>query len=163
MAAVSDNGVIGKDNDLVWHLPADLKHFKKTTNGHYVIMGRKTYESLGKPLPGRVNIVISRRTDYYIEGAVVLRSLDAALEFAEGQRQQLVFILGGGTVYKQAMDQSDEMYITEVHGSFEGDTYFPEISDAQWAENERTDYPADEENSHAYSFVHYLKIAQPSV
>jgi dihydrofolate reductase len=157
MAAVADNSVIGKDNDLAWHLPADLRHFKKTTSGHYIVMGRKTFESLGKPLPNRTSIIITRNPDYRQEGAVVVYSLEAALGLAEKNGQEKVFILGGGEIYRQAMSVADHMYITEVHGSFEGDTFFPEIDKSVWKEVHREDYPADEKNKYPYSFVEYIK------
>lgn len=155
MAAVADNGVIGKDNDLAWHLPADLRHFKKTTSGHYILMGRKTFESLGKPLPNRTNIIITRNPDYLQRGAFVVHSLEKALRLVEKDGQEKAFILGGGEIYRQAMALADHMYITEVHGTFEGDTFFPEIHPEVWKEVHRKDYPADEKNKYAYSFVEY--------
>ena len=157
MAAVAGNGVIGKDNDLAWHLPADLRHFKRTTTGHYIIMGRKTFESLGKPLPNRTNIIVTRNPDYRQEGAIVAHSLQAALDLAERGDQEKVFILGGGEIYRQAMSLADYMYITEVHAEFEGDTFFPEIDMSVWKEVRREDHPADEKNAYAYSFVEYAK------
>ncbi len=157
IAAVADNGVIGRDNDLAWHLPADLRHFKKTTSGHYIVMGRKTFETLGKPLPNRTNIIITRNPDYRQEGAVVVHSLEEALGFAEKKGQEKVFILGGGEIYRQAMVLADRMYITEVHGTFEGDTFFPEIDPEVWREEHREDHPADEKNKYAYSFVEYTR------
>ncbi len=157
MAAVADNGVIGKDNDLAWHLPADLRHFKKTTSGHYIVMGRRTFESLGKPLPNRTNIVVTRNPDYRQEGAVVVHSVEAALELAERDGQEKVFILGGGEIYRQAMALADYMYITEVHETFQGDTFFPEIDHSVWQEIRREDFPSDEKNEYAYSFVEYAR------
>lgn len=160
MVAKAANNIIGKDNDLVWHLPADLKHFKSTTSGHYVIMGRKTYESMGKPLPNRLNIIITRNRDYHVEGAVVLHRLEEALDFARLQGQQLVFILGGGEIYRQALPLVDEMYITEIHESFEGDTTFPETDPDQWQVADRQDFKADADNPHAYSFVWYIRAGR---
>ena len=157
MAAKARNNVIGKNNDLVWHLPADLKHFKKTTHGHYVIMGRKTFESLGRPLPGRLNIIITRNRDLFIEGAIVVANMQEALDLAESQHQQLVFILGGGEIYRQSIERADVMFITEIHHEFEGDTHFPEFSDRIWEEAERADFPADDENPYPYSFVKYIR------
>jgi dihydrofolate reductase len=157
MVAKAANNVIGKDNDLVWHLPADLRHFKNTTSGHYVIMGRKTYESMGKPLPNRLNIVITRNRDYFVEGAVVVHSLDDALEFARTQNQKLVFILGGGEIYKQALPIVDELYITEIHDEFEGDTLFPQFDQTEWEEVERHDFQTDNDNRHPYSFVRFKR------
>ncbi len=157
IAAVAANRTIGKDNNLVWHLPADLRHFKNTTTGHYIIMGRKSFESIGKPLPNRTTIIITRNPDYRQEGAFVVNSLEAALEKAEKDRQGKVFILGGGQIYQKAISISDYMYITEVHESFEGDTVFPEIDPAMWREVHREDFPADEKNKYAYSFVEYRR------
>ena len=157
IAAVAANRIIGKDNDLVWRLPADLRHFKNITSGHYIIMGRKSFESIGKPLPNRTSIIITRNPDYKQEGALVANSLEAALEKAENDKQDKVFILGGGQIYRNALSISDYMYITELHESFEGDTLFPEIDQAIWREVLREDFPADEKNRYDYSFVEYMR------
>lgn len=157
MVAKASNNVIGKNNELVWHLPADLKHFKTTTAGHYVIMGRKTYESMGKPLPSRLNVIITRNKNYHVEGAVVVHQLEDAIDFARAQHQKLVFILGGGEIYQQAIPIADEMFITEVDHAFEGDTYFPEIDMKPWTESERRDFAPDGENRYPYSFVKYSR------
>lgn len=158
IAAVAANRIIGKDNDLVWRLPVDLRHFKNTTTGHYIIMGRKSFESIGKPLPNRTSIIITRNQDYKQEGAFVVHSLEAALAKAENDKQDKVFILGGGQIYRKAISISDYMYITEVHESFEGDTLFPEIDQAIWREVLREDFPADEKNRYDYSFVEYKRV-----
>ena len=132
MVAVCDNQVIGKDNGLVWHLPADLKYFKETTMGHWVIMGRKTFESFGNPLPGRPHVVITRNPDYDAKGHKLAGSLHEAFEIAATENENEVFVLGGGEIYKQAIEMVDRMYVTEVHGTFEGDTLFPEIDLSVW-------------------------------
>jgi dihydrofolate reductase len=155
MVAKGNNNVIGRNNDLVWHMPADLKQFKDTTSGHYVIMGRKTFESMGKPLIRRLNIIVTRKEDFSVEGAVVKHSIEEALDFALDQRQKMVFILGGGQIYKQAMPLADKLYVTEIHAEFEGDTTFPAIDSADWEEKKRMDFTADAENPHDYSFVEY--------
>jgi dihydrofolate reductase len=155
MAAVSRNNVIGKDNDLVWHLPADLTFFKKTTLGHTLIMGRKTLESLANPLPKRVTWVITRNKNYSCEGATVFHSLESAIVTAEQSGLESVFILGGGDIYRQAISIADKLIITEVHAEFEGDTRFPEINLAIWKEIKREDHKADEKNFCDYSFVEY--------
>ncbi len=155
IVAKAKNNVIGKNNDLVWDLPADQKYFRKTTHGHYVIMGRKTFESLPKPLPGRVNIIITRKADYKVEGALVFNDLEEAFRFAGSQGQQEVFILGGGEIYKKTLPFADKLYITEIYHSFDGDTFFPEIDISQWQENKRIPYKADEENPHDFDFVIY--------
>lgn len=157
IAAVAANRIIGKDNDLVWRLPADLRHFKNTTTGHYIIMGRKSFESIGKPLPNRTSIIITRNQDYKQEGVFVAHSLESALAKAENDNQDKVFILGGGQIYKEAMSICDYMYITEVHESFEGDTFFPEIDHSIWEEVHREDFTADEKNKYNYSFVEYTR------
>jgi dihydrofolate reductase len=153
IVAVADNGVIGKDNGLVWHLPADMRHFKNTTLGHHVIMGRKTFESFKKPLKDRTNIVITRNPDYKSEGCIVVNSVQEALYYSERHHQEEVFILGGSEIYRQSMDVTDKIYLTEVHDEFEGDTFFPEIDKAKWKETSREDHEADEKNPHPYSFV----------
>lgn len=157
IVAKAENNVIGKENDLIWHLPADQKYFRKTTYGHYVIMGRKTYQSLAKPLPGRVNIIITRNTEFKAEGAVVFDQFEKALEFAESQNQQEVFILGGGEIYKKSLPLMDKLYITEINESFEGDTYFPEIDTTGWQEESRHHHPADDENPYDFDFVIYSR------
>ncbi|MGB3589278.1 MAG: dihydrofolate reductase [Tunicatimonas sp.] len=153
MVARSDNNVIGKDNDLVWHMPADLKYFKETTSGHFVAMGRKTYQSVDKPLPGRLNIIITRQDDFYRENCVITHSLDEALALGKQNGQQEMFILGGAQIYELALDVADRIYLTEIHGEFEGDTFFPEIDSSVWQEVKREDHEADEKNPYSYSFV----------
>lgn len=167
IAAVEKNNVIGGSNTLLWNLPADMKHFREITSGHTVIMGRKTYESIGKPLPDRKNIVITRDINYFKAGIDIVGSLDEALriasleqgkEFEENQDKVEVFIIGGGEIYRQAIDKSNKLYITEVHQDFEGDTLFPEIDKGIWREVHRQDCEPDEKNNIPYSFVEYKKI-----
>jgi len=155
MAAVSRNNVIGKDNDLVWHLPADLKFFKQTTLGHTLIMGRKTLESLANPLPKRETWVVTRNENYSYEGVSVFHSLESAITKAEQIGLESIFILGGGEIYRQAISIADKLIITEVHAEFEGDTRFPEITPNTWKEVKREDHKADEKNFCDYSFVEY--------
>ncbi|MDZ7606128.1 MAG: dihydrofolate reductase [Cyclobacteriaceae bacterium] len=155
MAAVSRNNVIGKDNDLVWHLPADLKFFKQTTLGQTLIMGRKTLESLANPLPKRETWVVTRNKNYSCEGATVFHSLESAISAGEHKALESVFILGGGDIYRQAIGLADKLIITEVHAEFEGDTRFPEINPDIWKEVKREDHKADEKNFCDYSFVEY--------
>ncbi len=153
MVARADNRVIGKDKDLVWHLPADLKYFKKMTTGHHVIMGRKTFESFGNPLPNRKHVVITRNKDYDAGNHYVVGSLEEAFDVCEKAGQKHVFVLGGGEIYKLALNKVDRIYLTEVHDNYEGDTYFPEIDPGQWKELSRVDFKADEKNKVDYSFV----------
>ena len=150
VVAIAKNNAIGKDNQLLWHLPKDLKHFKEITSGHTIIMGRKTYDSVGKPLPNRRNIVITRQ-NINIEGCEVVDSLDAALALCANEPE--VFIVGGAEIYKQAMQATDRIYLTIVHQNFDGDTYFPEIKADEWKESQREDYQPDEKHQFAYSFI----------
>jgi dihydrofolate reductase len=149
VVAASDNNVIGKDNKLLWHLPTDLKYFKNVTWAMPVIMGRKTFESLGKPLNGRYNIVITRKKDWKPEGVVVVNDLDAAYKAAEVADTKEVFVLGGGEIYAQAINGADKIHITRVHARFEGDTHFPVI-DNSWLLDYKVDFGKDEK--HAYDF-----------
>jgi dihydrofolate reductase len=155
MAAKASNNAIGKDNNLIWHLPADLKFFKQTTKGHTLIMGRKTFESLGNPLSQRDSWIVTRNKNYQCEGATVFHSLTNAIEAGEKKGLETVFLLGGGEIYRQSMDIADKMIITEVHHEFEGDTYFPEIDLKIWQEVSREEHKADEKNKYDYAFVHY--------
>ena len=151
IAAMADNRVIGKDNKMPWHLPADLQWFKQTTLGCPILMGRKTYESIGRPLPGRLNIILSRNKNLEIEGCTVVNSLDDALDAAKGFEE--VFITGGAHLYEKFLADADRLYLTLIDGKFEGDTFFPDYTEHQWEEVERIDNPADENNPYSYSFV----------
>ena len=178
IAAASENNVIGNRGKLPWHLPADLKHFRKLTEGHPVIMGRKTYESIlrlrsghsvGRPLPKRRNIVISRKKGLKLPGCEVASSLEEALRVVQthlpreapggakwGTPTPLeVFIIGGGEIYKEAMPLADRIYLTRVHAVFEGDTFFPKIEESEWTEVSREEHEADRENLQGYTFVTY--------
>ena len=157
IVAKSENNVIGNDNQLIWHLPNDLKHFKQLTSGHPIIMGRKTYESIGKPLPNRTNIVITRNKDWNPEGVLVVNSLQDAIEKSK-EIDEEVYIIGGGNIYEQAMDWADALEVTEVHHSFEGDTRFPAIDEKIWKEVSRERFEKDENNEFDYSFVRYERI-----
>ena len=150
VVAISENHVIGKDNQLLWHIPADLKHFKDITTGHTVIMGRKTYESVGKPLPRRRNIIITRQA-ITIEGCEVVNSIETALSLCKDEAE--VFIVGGAEIYKQAISLTDRIYLTIIHKEFEGDSFFPEINASEWKEVFREDHQPDEKNPLPYSFI----------
>ncbi len=130
IVAMSENRVIGRSGDLPWHLPADLKRFKALTTGHSIIMGRKTFDSIGRPLPNRTSIVITRNADYRPEGIIVVDCLDEALKRSEAGKQ--VFIIGGGEIYRLALPRADRLYITMVHAMVEGDTFFPELLESEW-------------------------------
>ncbi|HEY9169336.1 MAG TPA: dihydrofolate reductase [Lutibacter sp.] len=157
MAAIAANSALGKDNQLIWHLPADLKRFKKTTLNHAVIMGRKTFESLGKPLPNRSNILITRDKNYKAEGCLVVNTLKEALK-AAAKLDENPFILGGAEIYNQAMPFADKLDITFVHQQFEADVFFPEIDKKIWKETSRENFKADEKNKYDYSFVTFERI-----
>jgi dihydrofolate reductase len=158
VVAVAQNGVIGGNNQLLWHLPADLRHFKTLTTGHRVVMGRKTYESIGRPLPNRTNVVISRQPGYSAVGCTVVASLTEAL--ATAQAEETVFVIGGGEIYRQALPLADKIYLTEVSHWVAGDTTFPALSPSQWLEISRISHPADEKNLYAYDFVEYVKVSR---
>ena len=151
VVAMDTHGVIGRDNGLPWHLPADLQHFKKTTMGKPILMGRKTHESIGRPLPGRTNIVITRDAGYRAEGCVVVNSIDAALE-AAGEQDEIM-VIGGAEFYRQVLPRTDTIYLTRIHETFTGDTFFPELYEADWREVECSDHSADAKNPHDYSFI----------
>ncbi|HEX8350839.1 MAG TPA: dihydrofolate reductase [Hymenobacter sp.] len=152
VVAVAENGVIGRDNQLIWHLPTDLRHFKQLTLGHPIIMGRRTFESIGRPLPGRINIIITRDPDWQAEGCTIAYSVPTALELAQ-QSDELVFVIGGAEIYRQALAAADTIYLTEVHHSFEGDVIFPEINHSEWRETTRERHEPDEKHTYAFSFV----------
>ncbi|WP_296314153.1 dihydrofolate reductase [Winogradskyella sp. UBA3174] len=157
IVAAGENNAIGKDNDLIWHLSDDLKRFKALTNGHHIIMGRKTFESFPKPLPNRTHIVITRQADYKVpDGVIVVNNLDEAIDAARSDQQP--FIIGGGEIYKQSLDIAGRLEITRVHSKFDdADTFFPEIDETKWTESERTSNNADEKHAYSFSFITYLK------
>ncbi|EAQ40751.1 dihydrofolate reductase [Polaribacter sp. MED152] len=159
IAAIAKNNALGKNNDLIWHLPADLKRFKKVTTGHHILMGRNTFESIGRPLPNRITIIITKNEEYVQEGCLIANSVEQALEMAHDDDQ--IFIIGGAQVYEYAMkhDFADALDITLVHHEFEADVYFPEIDPTVWRRVEREDFIADEKNKFDYSFIRYKKIA----
>ena len=155
IAAIGKHRELGKDNDLIWHLPNDLKRFKKVTSNHHVIMGRKTFESLGKPLPNRVNIVITRNRNYQAEGCVVVSSLEDAIQAANADSNP--YILGGAEIYKQAIIIADVLDLTLVDATLEADVFFPEIDTTIWKETLRQDFNADDKHKYGYSFVTYRR------
>jgi dihydrofolate reductase len=155
IAAIANNNALGKDNDLIWHLPADLIRFRKTTTGHHIIMGRNTYESIGRPLPNRITVIITRNMDYKAEGCIIVNSIEAALEIAKEDSSP--FIIGGAQIYKEAIKIVDQLDITEVHHQFEADAFFPEIDLSIWNETKREPFLTDEKNKYEYSFVSYIR------
>lgn len=152
VVAASENNVIGKDNRLLWTLPNDMKFFKNTTWGMPVIMGRKTFESLGKPLAGRTNIIVTTRNNWHPEGAIVVNTLEAAVEAARSTDALEAYIIGGGEIYRQSLPMCNRVYLTRVHTTIAGDTYFPELPATEWTLHSRLDFPADAKHAFAYSF-----------
>ena len=155
VVAISGNYAIGKDNQLLWHLPKDLKHFKNITAGGTVIMGRKTFDSVGRPLPKRRNIVVTRQ-DMEIAGCEVVKSLAEAVALCKTEAE--VFIVGGAEIYRQAMAITDRIYLTIVHHNFDADTFFPEIDYKDWTETEREDHETDENHHFSFSFITLERI-----
>lgn len=161
IAALSKNRVIGKDNDLPWRLPDDMKFFMETTQGHHVIMGRKNYDSLHprfKPLPRRTNVVITRQENFEAPGCIVLNSLEPALELARRNGEAECFIIGGAEIYKLAMPFTTRLYLTEIDAEIEGDTYFPAIDMNKWKETSRHHHDADERHQYGFDIVVYDRI-----
>lgn len=152
VVAASENNVIGKDNRLLWHLPNDMKFFKNTTWGMPVIMGRKTYESLGKPLPGRTNIVMTRHREWNAEGTKVAANMDEAMKAAADTDAKEVFVIGGGEIFKQVLPDADKVYLTRVHTKLEGDAFFPELTASDWKLLSQLDFTSDAKHAYAYSF-----------
>ena len=155
LVAMAKNRVIGRDNKLPWHLPDDLKHFKFLTMGKTIVMGRKTYESIGKPLPGRVNIIITRQEGYEVPGATVVSSIDDALLMCEKIRSinGENFIIGGEELYRQTLKICQRIYITEIQRDFEGDVYFPEVDPNEWEETQRDKHISENDTNLEYHFV----------
>nr|AOT83011.1 hypothetical protein [uncultured bacterium] len=157
LLAMDENRLIGKDNDLPWHLPADLKYFKKMTMNKSIVMGRKTFESIGKPLPGRESYVITRR-DLTIDNVTILHSIDQFLEMVEEDNEKEWFVIGGAEIYRQLLPYADRLYITEIHEEFQGDAYFTDLKKEDWVEKSRDQHTKDDKNSYDYDFVVYERV-----
>lgn len=155
IVAIAENGVIGGDNKLLWHISSDLKRFKALTTGNTIVMGRKTYESIGRPLPNRKNIVISRNRELTIEGCEVIHSLEELI--TNHDKGEELFIIGGGEIYRSALQYADKLYITEVLKSYDGDTSFPEINFEEWSTESVESHKASEKDSADYKFINYIK------
>lgn len=149
--AVGENFAIGKNNQLLWHMPADLKFFKQTTSGHTVVMGRKTFDSVGRPLPNRRNIIITRDPELKIDGAEVVNSLDEAISITKNEEKS-IFIVGGAEIYRQALPKTAILYLTTIHHTFDADTFFPEIDRNDWNVISSDSHKADEKNKYNYTF-----------
>jgi dihydrofolate reductase len=152
VVAASENNIIGKDNKLLWHLPNDLKFFKNTTWAMPVIMGRKTFDSMGKPLTGRTNIVITRQRSWKNEGVRVVQNMDQAITEAAHADAKEVFVIGGGEIFKQTMPRAHKIYLTRVHATLEGDTFFPEVNKNEWKLVSNLDFNADDKHAFAFAF-----------
>lgn len=159
LVAMDKNQLIGKDNDLPWRLPADLAYFKRVTMGHPIIMGRKTYDSIGRPLPGRENIIVTRDTSYEAEGCKVIHSIEEIVKMNE-QTDQELFVIGGAEIFKEILPHSDRLYITEINEEFEGDTYFPAFDKVEWKVISEEKGIKNEKNPYDYTFLVYEKIPQ---
>jgi dihydrofolate reductase len=158
IAAFTENRVLGKDNQLIWHLPKDMRFFKTKTMGYPVIMGRKTFESFGKPLPGRTNIIITRNPDYHAEGTIVVLSLDDAIAEAKKHTSDTIFIAGGSEIYHMALPVADTMYLTHIHTQLDGDAFFPQFPESEWHVTEKEHSPADEKHAYSFDFVTWKRL-----
>jgi dihydrofolate reductase len=155
IVAMDKNNLIGSNNGLPWHLPADLAFFKRTTMGKPIVMGRKTFESIGKPLPGRRNIVVTRDPDFSAAGCDVVNSIDAAIALCRDDEE--IMLIGGASLYQQSLELATNMYITRIDHEFEGDTWFPEYQKSEWKVENRENFEADHSNPHAYSLTKFVR------
>ena len=155
IAAAAENNALGKNNDLIWHLPDDFKRFKALTSGHYIIMGRKTFESFPKPLPNRTHIIITRQKNYHPEDCLIADNLEKAIEMVP--KCEAIFIIGGGEIYKQSIEIADKIELTRVHHNFEADTFFPEIDEKKWQLISEDFHPKDEKHLYDFTFQTYVR------
>ena len=164
VVAAAENNIIGINNTLPWRLPEDLKYFKALTMGHPMIMGRKTYESIGRPLPGRLSIVVTRQSAWHAEGVSIANSLVNAVELAEAycvkKQKQEIMIVGGAEIYRQALPLCQKIYLTEIHAKVQGDAYFPQLNEVEWREINREDHRDIEGHSHNFSFITKQRICE---
>lgn len=160
IAAIAQNNAIGKDNQLLWHIKDDLQLFKKTTLNHVIIMGRKSYESIGRPLPKRTNVVITRKRDYQPEGVMVFNSLNNAFDHFR-EKEEAVYVIGGGEIYRQSLDDADCLHISHVDVSVEdADTFFPKVKWEEWEVEEEESFEQSETNDHGFTYKRYLKLEE---
>lgn len=158
IVATAKNNVIGKDNQIPWYLPADLKYFKKCTLDHHIIMGRNCFESIGRALPKRTNVIVTRDMFYTVSNCMIAHSVGEALSIAEDNGEEEAFIIGGGQIYEQTIDLWDKLYLTEVDLEVDGDVFFPKIDLSEWKLRNKQDCKKDEKNSHDYTFLQYERI-----
>ena len=156
VAAMAENRVIGRNGRLPWHLPDEIKHFKRLTVDHTVVMGRKTFEEIGRPLPNRRNVVISRNPNFHPGGVTVVPDLDEAL--ALGATESEVFVIGGGEIYRLALPRADRLYLTVIHAPFEGDVHFPALDETAWVLEDEVFHPADERHPASFSIRRYVRL-----
>jgi dihydrofolate reductase len=162
IVAASENNVIGSNGDMPWHLPNDFKYFKNKTWGMPVIMGRKSYDALKESLPGRINIVVTKRTDFHPQGAFVFNNIEDAITKARESDAKEIFIIGGGEIFKQTIDMVSRIYLTRVHANVEGDTYYPELDRNKWKLVNAQSFPADDKNNYPYTFEVWERISGAS-
>lgn len=155
IAAIAENNTLGKNNELVWHLPNDFKRFKELTTGHYIIMGRKTFESFPKPLPNRTHIIITRQPDYKADGCIVTDSIENAIKLCSNEQD--CYIIGGGEIYELALPFADKLEITRVHENFDGDAFFPDIKKSEWVLHESKANSKDDKHAYNYTYETYIK------
>lgn len=158
LVAMDQNRVIGKDNQLPWHLPADLQYFKKVTMGKPIVMGRKTFDSIGRVLPGRENVIVTRNRAYTNSDCTILHSIDEVKQFADASNQE-VFIIGGAEIFKAILSEADRLYITKIHAQFEGDTYFPLVDEKEWRQVSAIAGTVDEKNKYAHDFIIFERVS----
>lgn len=151
IVAVSENNVIGRDNDLPWKLPDDMKFFVKTTKGHHILGGRKNYESFGKALPNRTNLLVSRNSEYKMEGVFTFTNIDEAINFAKSRQETELIVIGGGEIYMKLLPKADRIYLTRVHASIDGDVYFPELNENEWIIKSETYHARDDKHAHDFT------------
>ena len=158
ICAIAENGVIGGNNSLLWRLPKEMKSFVSLTTGHTVIMGRKTYQSVNRPLPNRVNVVVTRQQDFQAEGCVIVHSLEEAIASAQDHGETEALVIGGEQIYREALQVSQKMYLTHIEGTFEGDIYFPQWNAEEWREVQRIVHEIDEKHAYRFSICTYERI-----
>jgi dihydrofolate reductase len=158
IVAISKNNVIGINNEIPWHLPADLQYFKRITSNHHILMGKKCFNSIGRPLPNRTNIVITRSKEFHLDGIIVKHSIQDGIDFAKNRDESEVFIIGGGEIYKQTMHLSSKLYLTEVDIECDGDIYFPTINFDEWVLISTENHTKDDKNKFNYSFKVYQRV-----
>ena len=162
IAAAAENNALGKDNDLVWHLPDDFKRFKQLTSGHHIIMGRKTFESFPKPLPNRTHVIITRQKNYEVpEGCMIVNNLEEAIAICPNEETN--YIIGGGEIYKQSMDLADKIELTRVHTEVEADTFFPQIINSDWSIINEEYHPSDEKHKFAFTYFTYIRATKEEI